>query len=602
MSTKQLPQLPLDCLIHILSQLSASRDAEGESSIRTFANCSLTNSLFRQAATISRLWEPHYKVRYRQCNVENEEQRKDKLQENFWLMYGERRKLDRTALGYLDKIVADRVGRYEWAKELCRMNFEIWDVLDLEAEAMKGTLQYYSDEKPKPSITRYYWTRAILREITRCYAVRLWARIPEKEVSFVEGYSALSCFFGKLPDEMKTILDNLSAMARDFLLAAGCPLEPFHNKYDTKALCVKICDFLRESGFGPAEPLDFHDIHNQFPHCYLTSNRHTIPISLVHVFVAVARSVGIMASPVDFPVRVLAHVTEPADDKDDFYVDVFGSGQNAILSISEDIPRLLSRQGVAVNQMMDLISPCGPAPMLLRAGRNIMASLHSTQFSSADISHTSVILAFILHIQIGNRVDLIPQFISGCEPLDCATFVSEAMIPSHPEGLNYRNVLTSRIAELLEQEEKEASVIHYRSHEELSIQHFVGLLFRHRRYHYVGCIFGWDPVCAASEEWKREMDVNTLLRGENQPFYHCFCEDGSVRYVAEDNIQPVVNPANEIFDSFQASVKTLPKYFTGIHLRKSDNSSKGRFFLSPELEKAYPEDDAIGRAWVEQIL
>lgn len=98
------------------------------------------------------------------------------------------------------------------------------------------------------------------------------------------------------------------------------------------------------------------------------------------------------------------------------------------------------------------------------------------------------------------------------------------------------------------------------------------------------------------------MDVNTLLRGENQPFYHCFCEDGSVRYVAEDNIQPVVNPANEIFDSFQAGVKTLPKYFTGIHLRKSDNSSKGRFFPSPELEKAYPEDDAIGRAWVEQIL
>ncbi|EEB97661.1 hypothetical protein MPER_02978, partial [Moniliophthora perniciosa FA553] len=131
-----------------------------------------------------------------------------------------------------------------------------------------------------------------------------------------------------------------------------------------------------------------------------------------------------------------------------------------------------------------------------------------------DLSHTSVILAFTLHIQIGNRVDLIPQFVSGCEPLDGATFVSEAMIPSHPEGSSYRNALTSRVDKLLEQEEKEASLIHYRSHEETSIQHFVGLLFRHHRYRYVGFIFGWDPVCAASEEWKKELGVNTLLRGE----------------------------------------------------------------------------------------
>jgi F-box protein 21 len=46
--------------------------------------------------------------------------------------------------------------------------------------------------------------------------------------------------------------------------------------------------------------------------------------------------------------------------------------------------------------------------------------------------------------------------------------------------------------EELELEDKEASVVHYRSHEETSVQHFVGLVFRHRQYRYNGCIFGWD--------------------------------------------------------------------------------------------------------------
>ena len=186
----------------------------------------------------------------------------------------------------------------------------------------------------------------------------------------------------------------------------------------------------------------FHNIDHQFPHSYLTSNRKSIPISLVHVFVAIARSVGVVASPVDFPVRVLAHVSEPREDVDDFYVDVYDFQINPILSLRDDIPRLLSRQGVAPNRATDLISPCGPIPMLLRAGRNIMASLHSPRNTSAALARAAVTFAFSMHIQLSDRPDLVPQFIASCEPLHCATFVSEDMVPGHPEGSQTRELLT----------------------------------------------------------------------------------------------------------------------------------------------------------------
>ncbi|KAK7058387.1 hypothetical protein VNI00_002021 [Paramarasmius palmivorus] len=549
---------------------------------------SVPGHLFRQAATNSLLWEPRYKIRYRH----SKEPRKE---ENYWLMYTERRKTDNLALGYIDRIVDNRVGRCGFAREVCKMGFDVWDALEIEFDGLEGSFEYHDVESKKVDVTRRYWIQIIMQGITRCYAVRLWSGIPEKKVSFVEAYSALSCFFGKLPGEMSSILDDLAKGAKEFVLAAGCSLE------DVKAVCIKICEFLRSVGFGPVDSTSFHDIHNQFPHCYLTTRRHTIPISLVHVFVAIARSLGIEANPTDFPLRVLAHVSEPAEDKDDFYVDVFGSAQSPILSLRDDIPLLLSRQGIAVDRMMDFIAPCGPTPMLLRAGRNIMASIHTPRGSPSLLAQTAITLVFTLHIQLGGRKELIPQFVAGCDPIDCATFISEAMVETYPEGSELRDRLQGGVDEELEQEEKEARVVHYRSFEETSVQHFVGLVFRHRQYKYNGCIFGWDPVCAASDQWKTEMGVRSLLRAGDQPFYHCFCEDNSVRYVAEDNIEPLSDPSKELFDNFQANVPMLPRYFTGIHSREGRDSSRARFLLSPEAQKAYPEDDAIGHAWVTQV-
>ncbi|KAJ8084436.1 hypothetical protein PM082_003206 [Marasmius tenuissimus] len=598
----ELPQLPLDCIVHILSQLASFETEDGEVAAQTLARCSQVNSIFREASSGGTLWEPHYRARYQHCIEDRETERKSIYGDNYKVLYAERRKLDKTALAIMDRIVEDRRGRTERATEIVRLGLDVWDALRLEAESLEGSLSVHSDgSEPEATATRHYWTRAIMEEITRGYGVQVWRRMRQNEVSFVEGYTSMSCFFGKTFKQVNDVLVDITHQARERMLKTGIPLTIKDANYDVRVVCTKLCEVMGDLGFGPVDARSFHNIDHQFPHSYLTSNRKSIPISLVHVFVAIARSLGVQASPVDFPFRVLVHVCQPwEDDDDDFYVDTFDRN-NPILSAEDDIPRLLSRQGVSANRATDLISPCGAIPMVLRAGRNVMAALHSPRNTSASLARAAVIFTFSMHIQLSSRPDLVPQFVAGCEPLDCATFVSEDMVPAHPEGSQTRELLTLGIKEVLDREKAEAEVIHFRSLEESSVQHFVGLVFRHRLYNYIGSIFGWDPVCAASEDWIRDMNVDTLPRQRHQPFYQCFCNDGSIRYVAEDNIKPLLNVSEEMFGVFHRNISILPRYFTGIHMAHAGTTSRARFFLSPELLHSYPEDDDLGRTWVEQV-
>jgi F-box protein 21 len=48
----------------------------------------------------------------------------------------------------------------------------------------------------------------------------------------------------------------------------------------------------------------------------------------------------------------------------------------------------------------------------------------------------------------------------------------------------------------------------------------IGQVFRHKRFRYMGVIIGWDTRCDASEEWVRQMGIDTLEKGREQSFYH----------------------------------------------------------------------------------
>ncbi|KAG0251312.1 hypothetical protein DFQ27_008841 [Actinomortierella ambigua] len=69
--------------------------------------------------------------------------------------------------------------------------------------------------------------------------------------------------------------------------------------------------------------------------------------------------------------------------------------------------------------------------------------------------------------------------------------------------------------------------------------YYVGEVFRHRFYRYMGVICGYDLQCEAEESWIVTMGVDSLPLGRNQPFYHALLVDGTRTYVAQENVQVV---------------------------------------------------------------
>lgn len=70
-----------------------------------------------------------------------------------------------------------------------------------------------------------------------------------------------------------------------------------------------------------------------------------------------------------------------------------------------------------------------------------------------------------------------------------------------------------------------------------------GVCIRHRRFKYRGVIIGCEPWCTAPAQWRAQMGVPQLPKGEAQPFYHCLVdqrdrEAGTVTFAAEENLEP----------------------------------------------------------------
>jgi len=59
------------------------------------------------------------------------------------------------------------------------------------------------------------------------------------------------------------------------------------------------------------------------------------------------------------------------------------------------------------------------------------------------------------------------------------------------------------------------------------------MIMRHRQYNYKCVIYGWDSLCAASQDWIQQMGVENLPKKGHQPFYNVLVEDGSTRYAAQ---------------------------------------------------------------------
>ena len=231
-----IPQLPLDVLIKILSFLPAARARYDDGSL-TLAYFLQSSYLLREAALVPSIWKTHYEMRYEHCNEDKQVARREATGNNWRKMYLQRRQLDCLALGYLDKIVLERVGRQETASALFRLYMDVWDVLELESQCpvpelfADGADGFIGLRIPRHAITRRYWAKSMLDTISRGHAIDIWRAFwiippPFETPSFELTMSSMSCFFGKSEKRVwvLTIIIRCGQRLTEFSLGDHCTI------------------------------------------------------------------------------------------------------------------------------------------------------------------------------------------------------------------------------------------------------------------------------------------------------------------------------------------------------------------------------------------
>ncbi|EPQ28386.1 uncharacterized protein PFL1_04213 [Pseudozyma flocculosa PF-1] len=187
----------------------------------------------------------------------------------------------------------------------------------------------------------------------------------------------------------------LQSVRPDLASAAGHRADDGQSRSEevARAMALAIGDFLRDNGFRGARTGLFQDLDNHFLHHCLETNRETIPLSLTVIFCAVANRLGLRASLCNFPTRILAVVNyssaSHAPDDKRFWLDVAeytirpaqsGPGaatQFAPILTQADLQRWIDQLHLA--HRADFILPARPTEMVVRAARNIVASVQRAQ-------------------------------------------------------------------------------------------------------------------------------------------------------------------------------------------------------------------------------
>ena len=212
-------------------------------------------------------------------------------------------------------------------------------------------------------------------------------------------------------------------------------------------------------------------------------------MSLVFVYVAVARRLGIDASPTNFPGVVQAHI-QPPDGGPFRMLDMRGTQPPSAPPVLP-FPDL----GLPTPQAnaASFLHPASAGTMLSRACNNIQS------FITHEISHSTVTLHDVYYSalygvsclraiqgEVNQGLPTPPE----TKPLDYTTVLLDALCPSiaHAHG----PALAAHYVRHVEKEEQHARYVKMRSTSPIDVQFFVGLPMIHEKYNYAGIIYGWD--------------------------------------------------------------------------------------------------------------
>ncbi|QDZ23995.1 hemimethylated DNA-binding protein YccV [Chloropicon primus] len=294
------------------------------------------------------------------------------------------------------------------------------------------------------------------------------------------------------------------------------------------------------------------------------------PINLAVIYAAVGRRCGIPVRLVNAPMHFVAAVGQDA------FVDVFFGGE---IRSKDQLVSMIHSYG-RLNLNMDWTASAAPKALNLRLCINLV-DIYSRKRTYKKLAPI-LRLALALH---PNHPEMLMSYAKVQAVLDN---YDEAIESLNRLGRSFGAGFHSQKVAL---EIKEAKMLHLkeltckRTRNE-NIRFKIGMTMRHTRYNYRGVIYGWDFTCAAGEEWIKQMGVDDLPGGRNQPFYKVLvdCMDRNLQstYVAQENIT---------LDSEIQQIKhpDVGRYFDYLRFA-SENAQGQRYVPNDLLRSQYPEN------------
>ncbi|GAA5993400.1 hypothetical protein JCM10908_002647 [Rhodotorula pacifica] len=607
--------LPPELISLCLSQLDP-RDPE---TVPTLLSASLASSSLRSLATAHSLWKSIADEHYHQYRSPSASTR-TKFDEDAFVYYAARNEKDRRARS-LVRDIQRPVNRLPLIDELRQRLGS--DVIENRRWAPS---EFTEAKRPETWLSLRYWASECRKTLLRDEALRTWrdisirsARDQEVEDDFERGLDAFAAFRGIDPARLAR---ERYDMSNHLPLLEATRTPPPYTAQGSSArlewLANEVVDYMRSIGLKPSHEGGFHSLDNHYVELVWRraspplgpQNEGTLPMTLVSIFCSlvrrlpVAKELGIRAQMIGYPGTVLAGLSYRDGVGERIYVNVFGEGK--VLS-PERLRAMLGAMGQT--DSAEFLAPSSAREMCLRTARNILTSVRAGDRSigvpiphelSVDALYSVSHALFLFtnpHALLDPGVARAPGG-GGAELLQYAEWLESLVQSEYPLDVSYlassvrpllpaaRQLRLDALCAAIKEEDetpKEQKLV------SAEIKWPIGHVFRHRLFGYLAITRGFDYRCEAGEQWIRQMQVDRLPLGRHQPFYHVVVEDGSARYVAQENITDSFISDAEV-ESFFAQ-ESLGRYFRRREWVAASPSRAGRWAFVPSESVAaeYPE-------------
>ncbi|RAK74359.1 YccV-like-domain-containing protein [Aspergillus fijiensis CBS 313.89] len=574
--------LPEELLQHVLHYCEPFSTAALERTARRFRGVTSEPTLWRYyCVTQFKYWAPGHELSKRLTAP---------ISSTDWKqLYVTKHTSYRATTRLLNNILRSQAGRIEQIQAITDLGYDAKDALSHNISV---------GSEAEDHLARRYYARAVLSCLHRNFAIREWENLRRgKVVSLTRALGAFDLFipesgFGSL-EEIVIKLDNVTSLFIEN--------HPQFQQLTCRNKARAIAGFLRANNFNGIEPgRSYHRLEHNFLGVSLNDPAHnSLPLVSAAIYCHVAQKLGLDARPCGFPFHVHViimpatgydvdgHAVEAGMRGGPIYMDPFRSDKETPVT---DLQHQLNFLGASAAEQSTFLGKSEVSEIVLRSSKNILNSIqrgsdfddvHSASVDLASAKYAAVWSSMLLSdparsIELRHNLPWLMELLAMEFPSD-VNLVEHFITPIFNGMAEHDNILESlhvmRAVDGIPREVKK------RSAQDGSVRYRIGQVFRHRRYAYRAIITGWDVECGAGEQWMRRMGVDNLRNGRHQSFYHVLVEDRSVRYVAEESIEPLVTEMADLPHSLVA--------IAGKHFKRWDNDR--RVFVS-NITDEYPDD------------